>query len=206
MCIRDRVYTAPNSGTDTATFSLIGSVATDLAGNQNTAATDFDITYSDAAPTATITATDTTLKGGQTATVTIDWGETIDDANFDIADLSVNAGTLGNTLTETVTDREYTITYIATTTATGTVTLTIAAGSVTDSHGNDNNQLNNTVATYDTERPSVSITTDKANLKSGETATITVTFSEAVVGFNDGELTASGGLSLIHISEPTRPY
>ena len=49
-------------------------MATDLAGNQNLAADGLSVAYSDVAPTATITVTDSTLKSGQQATITIDWG------------------------------------------------------------------------------------------------------------------------------------
>ena len=39
------VYTAPASGTGTISFSLVGNEATDLAGNQNLATTDINLTF-----------------------------------------------------------------------------------------------------------------------------------------------------------------
>ena len=105
------LYTAPNIGTGTASFSLAGVMVTDTAGNQNILTDTLSLTYDDTVPTASVTIGDSTLKIGQQTTVTIDWGETINDSNFDIADLSVNVGTLGETLTETVTDRKYCLLY-----------------------------------------------------------------------------------------------
>jgi hypothetical protein len=47
--------------------------------------------------------------------------------------------------------------------------------------------------TVDTTAPTLSITSNVAALKVGETATITFTFSEAPTGFVDGDITTTGG-------------
>ena len=47
--------------------------------------------------------------------------------------------------------------------------------------------------TTDPTAPTVTITTDDDDLREGETTTVTVTFSEAVTGFEDGELEESAG-------------
>ena len=71
----------------------------------------------------------------------------------------------------------------------------LAAGVAVDDASNDNTAADDKVVNYNTDNtsPSVVITTDKDSLGKGETATVTVTFSEAVTGFVESELVASDG-------------
>ena len=92
---------------------------------------------------------------------------------------------MGDTLTEAVTDREYTVSYTPPSNATGSVDLTIASSSVTDQKGNGNEALTLSPATYDTINPTVTITADSDNISALATTTLTFLWNEAVVGFDD---------------------
>ena len=78
----------------------------------------------------------------------------------------------------------------------GTLNTTSRVINITVSDGSSSNVAVSTismVATADSTAPTLAITSDKASLKAGETATITFTFSEAPTGFADGDITVSGG-------------
>jgi hypothetical protein len=92
----------------------------------------------------------------------------------------------------------------------GTASISVAAKSYTDPAGNDGDVANSTALTFDTQPPSLAISSTASTLKSGETATITFTFSEdpgssfAWDG-TSGDVTVSGGsLSSISGSGLTR--
>jgi hypothetical protein len=86
----------------------------------------------------------------------------------------------------------------------GTASISVAAKSYTDPAGNDGDVANSTALTFDTQPPSLAISSTASTLKSGETATITFTFSEdpgssfAWDG-TSGDVTVTGG-SLSSIS------
>ena len=87
-----------------------------------------------------------------------------------------------------------------TTTTAGSTTngvVSVASGTFSNAAGNfnaDGADANNTVTmTVNTVRPTIAVTSDKAALKAGETATITFTLSAAATDFVAGDVTVSGG-------------
>ena len=144
-------------------------------------------------PTATIQINDTALKIGDTATVTLTFSEAV--SGFTNADLDIANGTLSNvssgdggvTWTATLTPIAATTdaSNIITLDNTGVADLAGNAGSGTTDSGN---------YAIDTVRPTATgIAISDATLKAGDTAEVTITFSEAVSGFTSADLAIPNG-------------
>lgn len=82
--------------------------------------------------------------------------------------------------------------------------LSVAAGSYTNLSGDPGLAGASPAIPVDTLAPTVSISSSTATLRSGESATITLTFSEAPTGFSLGDLSATGGTlgSLVGTADP----
>ncbi len=126
------VYTATitPSADGSVTVDVAAAVAQDLAGNDNTAATQFSIENDETAPTVTITsaANDPT---NAAFGITITFSEDI--SGFDLADLVIGNGTASNL---TGSGAVYTVT--VTPAADGALTVDLGAASAQDAAGNDN--------------------------------------------------------------------
>jgi hypothetical protein len=173
----------PTAGTNSgaASISVAAGKFTDAAGNNNTAISNGPaISYDTLQPTVTITSNKATLKAGDTAAITFTFSEDPGATftwNGSAGDVSVSGGTLsaisGSGLVRTATFTP------AANTNNGTASISVGAGSFADAAGNVNSSAGATPSiTYDTKAPTLAISTDKALLKAGDTATITFTFSE----------------------------
>ncbi|EJM66422.1 BNR/Asp-box repeat protein [Pseudomonas sp. GM50] len=174
----------------------------DGAGNAGAGTTDSNNYAIDSQrPTATIVLSDTTLKPGETALVTITFSEAV--TGFDNSDLSVANGTLS-----AVSSSDGGITWTATFTPTIGITdasniITLNNSGVSDLAGNTGAGTTNS-ANYvvETEVPTATIVVADNALKAGETSLVTITFSEAVSGFSNADLTvANGTLSNVSSSD-----
>ncbi|MDP1616825.1 Ig-like domain-containing protein [Phenylobacterium sp.] len=185
----------PTAGvTDTTnliTLDMTGVV--DAAGNAGAGTADSNNYAIDTArPTASIVVADTALRAGDTSQVTFTFSEAV--TGFTTADLTVANGLVsglassdgGITWTATLTPTA------ATTDTTNVVTLNNAG--VTDAAGNTGTGTtsSNNYA-IDTLRPTASILVADTALAVGETSLVTFTFSEAVSGFSNGDLTVVNG-------------
>ncbi|MGE4242410.1 Ig-like domain-containing protein [Ramlibacter sp.] len=195
---RTATFTPTADSTANGTISVASSKFTDAAGNLNTDGGDANntvtLTIDSERPTVAITSNATTLKAGETATVTFTFTED-PGATFDATDIAVSGGTLG-TLSGTGLTRTATFTPTADSTVNGTIS--VAISKFEDAAGNlnaDGGDANNTVTlTIDSERPTLAITSNAATLKAGETATITFTFSEDPgSSFDASDIAVSGG-------------
>lgn len=143
-------------------------------------------------PTATIVLSNTTLRIGQTATVTFTFSEAV--VGFTTADVTVPNGTLSNlssadggiTWTATLTP--------ATNTTDATNVITLDNTGVTDVAGNmgTGTTISDNYAVY-TERPSVAISSSASNPTGNNTIPLQFTFSEAVTGFTLTDVSATNG-------------
>lgn len=188
------VFTPTANLTDPTNFIGLSETAyIDLAGNfglRNTNSGNFVIDTQ--RPIATITMSDTSLRIGETAVVTILFSEPVID--FSNADLQVPNGTLSPV---------FTVNQGGTWTATFTPTIDITDTSnvITLNNAGYSDPLGNvglgstTSANYvvDTVRPTATIVVSDNTLTLGETAQVTITFSEAVTGFNNDDLTVGAG-------------
>jgi len=131
------VYTATVTPTSSGatTINVAGATFTDAAGNNNTAATQFSWTYDGTVPAITITAAEV-VSGASSDNTSLSLTFTSNKAttNFAASDITVTNGTISNFSTTSST--VYTATF--TPTAPGVTTINVAAGTFTDSSGNNN--------------------------------------------------------------------
>ncbi|WP_229744531.1 Ig-like domain-containing protein, partial [Belliella aquatica] len=144
-------------------------------------------------PTATIVVSDTQLRAGETSLVTFTFSEAV--AGFTNADLSVANGTLSS-----VSSSDGGITWTATLTPTNGINdatnlITLNNTGIADQAGNtgtgttDSNNYS-----IDTQRPTATIVVSDTQLRAGETSLVTFTFSEAVAGFTNADLSVANGI------------
>ncbi|MCG8293415.1 Ig-like domain-containing protein [Pseudomonas entomophila] len=196
-------FTPTNNLTNASNvITLNNAGVTDLAGNAG-AGTTSSANYSidTVRPTATIVVTDSNLAVGETSLVTITFSEAV--TGFTNADLSIANGTLS-----AVSSSDGGITWTATFTPTSNITdstnlITLDNTGVTDLAGNaGTGTTNSNNYAIDTQRPTATIVVADSNLKLGETSLVTITFSEAVTGFTNADLTvANGTLSAVSSSD-----
>ncbi|WP_167598988.1 Ig-like domain-containing protein [Comamonas sp. A23] len=152
-------------------------------------------------PTASIVVSDTALAAGETSTVTITFSEAV--TGLDVGDFSVTNGVLSG-----LSSTDGGITWTATLTPTAAVTdssnlITLDNSGVADLAGNGGTGTtdSNNYA-VDTLRPTATIVVADAALQAGESALVTITFSEAVTGLDVGDFTvANGSLSNLSSSD-----
>ncbi|WP_017254267.1 Ig-like domain-containing protein, partial [Pseudomonas tolaasii] len=152
-------------------------------------------------PTATINVASPSLAIGQTSLVTITFSEAV--SGFDNSDLSVPNGTLS-----AVSSADGGVTWTATFTPTSNIhdttnLITLNNAGVTDLAGNAGSGVTDSGNfSIDTLRPTATVVVDHSALKIGETAQVTITFSEAVSGFTTADLSvANGSLSNLASSD-----
>jgi uncharacterized delta-60 repeat protein len=163
----------------------------DLAGNPGaTGAFASQVLIDTASPSLALASNKASLRIGETATITFTLSEP--SGNFTDSDVTVTGGTL-SPLAGSGNSYSATFTPFANSTSPGTIF--VAIGTFTDAAGNGNTAgaLSPPIA-IDTVAPGiVSITSGKATLKSGETATVTFTLSEASTTFTATDVTVTGG-------------
>ena len=187
-------YTAtitPN-GNGNVALNVAAGVAQDAATNTNTAATQVTVTQTDdVAPTVAISTGSTTSfnqssLGSFTATITFSESVT----GFTDGDLTATNATVGS-----ISGSGTTYTATITPNGNGNVDLNVAAGVAQDAASNTNTAATQvTVTQTDDVAPTVAITTGGTtsfNQSAPGSFTATITFSESVTGFTDGDLTAT---------------
>ena len=172
-----------------------GGTLRDAAGNNATLALNSvgattAILVDGVAPTVTIASNVPAVKVGETATITFTFSED-PGVSFAAGDITTTGGSLG-AITGAGLTRTATFTPAANTTANASIT--VANASYTDAAGNTGSAGTTPTIAIDTQAPTVSITSNVAAVKVGETATITFTFSEDPgVSFAAGDITTTGG-------------
>ncbi|CAI8835608.1 putative membrane protein [Pseudomonas sp. IT-P44] len=175
-------------------ITLNNTGVTDIAGNTGSGTTNSaNFTIDTVLPTATIVVSDTALKAGETATVTITFSEAV--SGFSNADLTIANGTLSN-----VSSGDGGVTWTATFTPTSSITdtsnlITLDNTGVANASGNsgvgttDSNNF-----AIDTALPTATIVVADNRLGIGETTTVTITFSEAVSGFDLSDISVANAV------------
>ncbi|WP_213941877.1 Ig-like domain-containing protein [Pseudomonas sp. dw_612] len=194
----------PSSSTNDATnlITLDNTGISDTAGNAGTGTTDSNNYAIDTVrPTATIVVADNNLSAGETSLVTITFSEAV--SGFTNADLSIANGTLS-----AVSSGDGGVTWTATFTPTASVSdttnvITLANTGVSDLQGNaGSGTTNSNNYIVDTVRPTATIVLADTALKIGDTSLVTITFSQAITGFTNADLTiANGTLSAVSSSD-----
>ncbi|MBV2263517.1 MAG: cadherin domain-containing protein, partial [Thauera sp.] len=151
--------------------------ATDAAGNQASRTVELSVNDLDEdSPTATIAVATPSLKAGQTSPVTITFSEPV--FGFSNADLTVEGGSL-SPMSSADGGRTWTGTLTPAPGYQGSNNVIRLGTSYSDSAGNVGTAATSNNYAIDTKIPTVAITTDDSALNLGDTATITLTFTEA---------------------------
>ncbi|WP_024301442.1 Ig-like domain-containing protein [Pseudogulbenkiania sp. MAI-1] len=178
------------SGDLAGSTAIQASVTTrDAAHNSATATADRSYSVDTAGPSVTVDIAADALKSGETSTVTFTFSEAV--TGFSNADLTVDGGTLSD-VSSADGGQTWTATFTPAAGYTGSASVAVANASYTDLAGNAGSGGRDTAA-VDTAGPSVTVDIAADALKSGETSTVTFTFSEAVTGFSNADLTVDGG-------------
>jgi len=166
---------------------------TDGAGNPGAGSTDSNAYAIDTQrPTASLLVADTALASGETSLLTITFSEAV--TGFTIADLSVGNGSVAG-----LASSDGGITWTATLTPTAGAestsnVVTLDNAGVQDLAGNAGTGSSDSNAyAIDTAAFSATLVVDDTTLAIGETATVTMTFSEAVTGFAIDDLSVGNG-------------
>ncbi|KQQ62540.1 hypothetical protein ASF84_27290 [Pseudomonas sp. Leaf127] len=185
----------PKAATSDSTnlISLNNAGVSDAAGNAGSGTTVSNNYAIDILrPMASIEMSDLALRAGDTTTVTIIFSEAVNGFGND--DLSVENGTLS-----AVTSLDGGLTWTATFTPAADVTdasnlIVLNNAGVLDAAGNAG-RGGTTSDSYaiDTLRPTATIVLADTALKAGETSLVTITFSEAVSGFTNADLSVANG-------------
>ncbi|WP_315837405.1 Ig-like domain-containing protein [Bradyrhizobium prioriisuperbiae] len=186
-------FTPSATNTEVGSAQVAGGSYTDGVGNTGSASNTVNFTGDTLAPTVSVSADDTSLVAGQTATVTFTFSEAV--SSFDLTNTTATGGALSNLIHVGIDGAGhdiYTATFTPDVTNTEVGSVQVTAASYTDGAGNAGG--GGTVNfTGDTQAPTVSIAADQTTLLAGQTATLTFTFSEAVSNFVIGDVTVSGG-------------
>lgn len=180
--------------TDTSNvITLDNTGVADAAGNAGAGTTTSNHYAIDSKlPTATISVADSALSAGETTQVTITFSEAV--TGLSLADLTAQNGNLAD-----LASSDGGVTWTATLTpvadlADTTNVITLDNSGVMDLAGNAGvGTANSTNYVVQTQRPTASIVVADTALRAGETSTVTITFSEAVTGFTNADLTAANG-------------
>ena len=171
----------------TAIYDAAGNAASTTQSNNTASLTEKVL------PTIALSSSAANLKAGETATITFTISESVSD--FVVGDITVSGGTLGSFVA--VSGTSYTVVFTPDASSTANGVISVADTKFTDAAGNtnaDSGDANNTsTITVDTVLPTIALSSSAANLKAGETATITFTISESVSDFVVGDITVSGG-------------
>ncbi len=137
--------------------------------------------------------TDTALKTGDTATVTLTFSEAVAGLTASDIKLSAVVGTVDSLASTDGIHWTATLTPSSNVEAQG-VKLSLASGSYTSADGARAGQAYTSSAfAVDTKAPTVGITLADSQLTTGETTKLTFVFSEIVSGFDTSDITASNG-------------
>ncbi|MEL0557083.1 Ig-like domain-containing protein, partial [Neisseria gonorrhoeae] len=136
-----------------------------------------------------LTLSDSALIAGETATVSIVFSEAV--SGFALADLTAENGTLsGLTTSDNIT---WTATFTPTANIEDASNSVSLASSYTDTAGNSGTAATSANYSVETKAPTATLTLSDSALIAGETATVSIVFSEAVSGFALADLTAENG-------------
>lgn len=188
------IFTPDTESTAAARFIRLDNTGfTNAAGNTGTGVTSSNSYAIDTArPTATIVLADPDLAVGESSLVTITFSEPV--TGFSNLDLTVESGTLGP-----VSSADGGRTWTATFSPFPGVTdlsnvITLDNTGVADAAGNAGTGTTTSLNyTIDSEKPTATIVISDPDLHAGEAATVTITFSEAVTGFSNADLSVENG-------------
>jgi hypothetical protein len=169
------------------TVDVGAGAAQDAAGNNNTAAAQFSVTYDGTPPTVSISTSISDPTNISPFTATFSFSEAV--TGFILGDITVGNGAASNFTPVSGTIYTASITPAGD----GLVTVDVGAGAGQDSAGNGNTAAAQYSVTYDSTAPTVNITSAITDPTNVSPFTATFTFSETVTGFALGDITVGNG-------------
>ncbi|WP_165369967.1 Ig-like domain-containing protein, partial [Aliivibrio finisterrensis] len=182
------VFTPSANTLGSGVVSVTADHFSDAAGNKNKTGDKVDFTIDTVIPTITMSADKSSVGSGDTSTIAISLNE--DSINFVQNDLTVTGGTLSQF---TGKDKDYSVVFTPTTNSTTAGTVTVAANAFSDKAGNLNAAGASVSYTVDTVAPTITMSSTKSSLSSGESATVSIKLSEIATDFKQTDLKVSGG-------------
>jgi peptidoglycan/xylan/chitin deacetylase (PgdA/CDA1 family) len=169
------------------TINMASSIALDIAGNGNTAASQLVVVFDNVSPTVVLS-TPQNPTNASPFTVTAKFSETVTGVNG--TDFAIINGTSSNFVT--LNGTTYTISVTPTASP---VTINMASGTASDLLGNGNTAANPLVLTFDIVKPTPTITSAQGangTYTNSTTLKYTVEFVEDVTGFDITDLAVTG--------------
>ncbi len=174
-------------GTGDITIDVAANVAQDVAGNNNTAATQAVTTFDNTAPAASISGQPAIVNNTTPYNVTVDFGEVV--SGFVAGDVVVGNGTV----TGFIDNGDGTFTVEITPDGTGDITVDVPANVAQDAAGNNNTAATQVTTTFDNTAPTVDIQGEPAIVNNTTAYNVTIEFSEDVTGFAIGDIAVGNG-------------
>ncbi|OFX82263.1 MAG: hypothetical protein A2W99_09405 [Bacteroidetes bacterium GWF2_33_16] len=172
----------------TVKVDINAAAAYDVAGNPNIAATQFTIEYAGVNTTVDLLYSGANPTNTTPLPITITFSESVN--GFETNDFVTTNGTVTNLQTT-----DYIVfTASLVPTASGLVTAYVPENKVTSSSiGNPNNRSDTIQVTFDNTPPLVEITSTQSSPTNSSAIPITITFSENVTGFIEGDISVTNG-------------
>ena len=182
----DLTATITPTAVGTLTVDVAGGAFQDVAGNNNTAVTQFSIaSTANGAPSVVIASTAGATVPAGSFPVTVTFSEAV--TGFLFTDIVIVNGTTSG---ESISGNVYS--FSVTPVANGPLTIDVPAGVAQDGDLNDNTAATQKAFTADIDSPTVAITTSAGSPVAGSFS-VTLTFSEAVGTVAAGSLTVGNG-------------
>ena len=172
-----------------ASINVAAGAYTDQSGNAGKAEDILSIGGDTLAPGVSISSDKTSLRKGESATLTF----TFDDApvGFDKDDIKLSGGSLSDLKGSGLTRTALFTPQADKNSLNGIIS--VPANSYVDANDNGNMASNFLSIAGDTAGPALVITSSRTKFKSGDTAKVTFTFDETPVGFESSDVTVTGG-------------
>jgi hypothetical protein len=176
------------AGQGLVSVNVAANAAFDDAGNGNDAATTLTRTFDSVGPTVTITSSAGNPTNQSPFPITITFSESV--TGFASTDISVTNGSVtGASFSGSGTTYSATITPAGQ----GLVSVNVAANAASDDAGNGNTAATTLTRTYDSEGPTVTISSVSPNPTNTSPIPITISFNKPVVDFEEGDISVSNG-------------
>ena len=188
-------FTPSGTGARTVvcTIDVAGGAFTDAAGNNNTAASQFNWTFDNILPGMTITSTTSGVTDGTTTnntSISLTFTSTEATTNFASGDITVSNCSISNF--QAVSSTVYTATF--TPSSNGACTIDVVSNKFTDAASNNNTAAVQFNWTFDGTGPTMTITGVSSGSTSSSTpVSLTFTSSESTTNFTSGDITVSNG-------------
>ncbi|WP_210649055.1 Ig-like domain-containing protein [Nocardioides sp. SYSU D00065] len=174
------------AGEGPVSVAVPAGVASDAAGNTNTAGAAATRTYDQTGPTPQVTSPVTSPSNAASFAVTVTWPE--DVTGFAVDDVQVVNGAVSDWAASG--PRSWTFTLIPA--ADGTVRVSVPAGAAQDRAGNASLAATRLEVEVDRAAPAVTLDSSDPDPTNASSITVDVVFDEPVTGLSSGDFTATG--------------